>query len=73
LRLNGEIENKKNSTKRLRTKIKKIRTKLKNIYNDLELKDEIENKLKFNRRVKKIKKIKIKIEIPITKRTILKF
>ena len=70
MRLNGEIENKKNSTKRL---IKKIRTKLKNIYNDLELKDEIENKLKFNKRVKKIKRIKIKVEIPITKRTILKF
>ena len=68
-----KLKTNKNSTKRLRTKIKKIRTKLKNIYNDLELKDEIENKLKFNRRVKKIKKIKIKIEIPITKRTILKF
>jgi hypothetical protein len=37
------------------------------------LKDEIENKLKFNKRVKKIKRIKIKVEIPITKRTILKF
>jgi hypothetical protein len=37
------------------------------------LKDEIENKLKFNKRVKKIKRINIKVEIPITKRTILKF
>jgi len=72
--LKGEIEKKNHFTKRNKKKIiKRMRTKLKKItYPKPRLNDEIENKLKFYKKMKN-KKIKIELEIPINQRTNKKF
>jgi hypothetical protein len=72
--LKGEIEKKNQFTKRNKKKIiKRMRTKLKKItYPKPRLNDEIENKLKFYKKMKN-KKIKIELEIPINQRTNKKF
>ena len=74
--MKGEIEEKNKKNKKIKKNNQKNEDQIeRTLYFKLGLNDEIENKLKFYTRIKKIeiKKIRIKVKIPKNNRTTLKF